>query len=178
MRTAALSFAPMTVRRRAFSILETVVALLILSGAGLIVLRSGVTIHRRSYFNEHQLLACIHARTLLSFARAVDFEYLKSELGRAVDPAFRDLDLDRLFEPGDLDFVFAGPGVDSQLYRQKLKNLQSRLRGRVVEPDLIELEAVVSWTVPGENLTSPHEFRLTTAVHRPAATFSPHSAGS
>jgi len=155
--------------RRGFSLVEVLIALVILAGAGLVVLESGATIHQAGYANEYELLACIHARTLLSFAQALDFDYLKAECGSTPGPQFHDLDLAKLFEPGEYDFVFAGPNVDSQLYRDKLKNLTSKVRGRVVETDLIDLEAEVDWTIPGARVAGPHAYRLVSTIHRPAA---------
>ena len=157
--------------RRGVTILETVIALLIFSIAALTILRSGGSIHERSYSNEFHAMAAIRARSLASIARALDFDVVRAVAGGAAATYSVPLDLEKFFEPGQIDFVLKPPAGRNPLFEQKLADFTHEVRIRVPRPEFIELDVIVRWKIPGEKRADPHEYRLITAWHRPTATF-------
>jgi hypothetical protein len=161
----------MSARRRAVTLLEVLIALVVLMLASITIIGSGGSIHTRSYLNEFHALAAIRARTLLSFATALDFDTLRKTVGTAGGTSVT-LPLEQFFEPDELDTVFRAPSVRNALYMEKLKDFKHEVRGRMASADLLELEVIVRWVLPAEKREAPHEYRLFGAIHRPAAGFS------
>jgi hypothetical protein len=153
-------------RRHAFSVLETLIALVIFSLAALVILSSGGSIHEQSYQNEFRAMGAIRARTLSSFVRALDFDALKALLGNG---DWKPIDLEKLFEPGELDFALK-PAQRQSLASRKMAQFHHEIKGRV-KGDLIELEVVVQWELPAERRNEPHEYKLISAMSRPAVCF-------
>jgi hypothetical protein len=159
-----------SMRRHGLGLVEVLLALLVIVVAALPLIRSGTTIHHRTYTNEFHVLAAVRARTILSVASAVDFETLHRALGGASSAALRPLDLATLLEPAPLDLLLKAPRRQSPLYEEKSKLVKHALAGRIHDGDRIELRVEVTWTIPAEKRTSPHRLRLGTVMHRPEAT--------
>ena len=137
--------------------------------AAVVILRSGGSIHERSYWNESEAIGAIRARTLLSFATALDFDSLRS-----IVPAggtWTPVKLAQFFEPGEMEFVFAAPAVKNSMYAAKVRDFTDEVRARVASPEALDLEVVVRWAAPADRRGGPHEYRLIGGMHRPAAGF-------
>lgn len=167
---AVVWHAPLTMARRGFGLLEVLIALLVIVLAALPLMRSGSTIHHRTYANEFHVLAAVRARTVLSLASAVDFEALHRALGGVPTGPLKPLDLAAFLEPAPLELLFKAPRRSSPLYEEKSKLLAHALEGRVLDADRIDLRVRVTWTIPAEKRAAPHSLRLGTLLHRPEAT--------
>lgn len=156
--------------RRGLGLLEVLIALLVIVLAALPLMRSGTTIHHRTYTNEFHVLAAVRARTILSLATAVEFEALHRALGGVPTAALKPLDLTAFLEPAPLELLLKAPRRSSPLYEEKSRLVAHRLSGRVLDADRIDLRVEVTWTIPAEKRAAPHVLRLGTLVHRPEAT--------
>jgi hypothetical protein len=155
--------------RRGVGILEVLIALFVIVVAALPLIRSGSSIHTRTYFAEYQVMAALRARTVLSVASAVDFDRLHRALGGAPGGALAPLDLDGFVDSAKLALLFAAPAQVNPLYLEKVKRVTHKLSGRAIDRDRIELRVVVEWSIPAETRAAPHEVVLATLLYRPEA---------
>lgn len=151
--------------RSAFGIVEVLIALLVIVIAALPLIRSGSSIHTRTYFAEYQVMAALRARTVLSVASALDFDRVHRTLG----PSFAPVNLDRFVDPAKLALLTAAPAQLNPLYRDKQKRVTHVLTGRALDRDRIELRVAVQWSIPSESRAVPHEVALAMILHRPEA---------
>jgi len=144
-------------------------AILVVAMAVLPLIQSGTSIHKRSYLTEYHVIASLRARTLLNFVSSMDFDLVHQYLARSGGTSGAEIVIEDFFESGELEFLFAAP---SNHYRKKIENFSHVLLGRPIGNDMLRIEVVVNWRIPGERRDTPHEYRLATLLQRPEFTAS------
>lgn len=160
------------VRRGAVTLVEVLVAFAILGMAILPLLRSGSSVHKRSYFNEYHTIATVRARTLIGLVSQIDFDVLdryavsKGPAGTAVG-----VPLETILETGWSVQLFADP-VAGAHHVGKLKLFEHDVTWTHEEDDLARVEVRVRWRLPGEESKPAHEVKIARLFSRPEGSIS------
>lgn len=135
------------------TLLEVMLAVLVVGVTLIPLMTSGQTIHRQGHMTEHHALADSQARTLLDLSCALEFPLLEAVARRAPAPGGpAPLELDELLTPEGLDLLFSpalGTPTDlvqvHALYKSKLDNFKHWVTVKLVEDDLIEVQVLIKW---------------------------------
>lgn len=161
------------------TLVEVLLASVVLVVAALPLLTSAGSMHRQSYFTEHHAMAVVRARTILDLIRAVDFDLLAQaarQQSGVSGTGTVDLNVENLLEEGGFALLFdpGAPPEDSgaQLYLRKLKNFEHKATYVQKTPDLGEIQVLVTWKDPSDRTERErHKVRLIRLVHRPEVSF-------
>jgi hypothetical protein len=139
--------------RRGISLLEVLIATLVLAVALLALMGSGSTTHRHTHLLEEEVLAAVRARSLLDLVSRLEFERL-DRLARRQAAADVVLDLDRLAAPGAVAASIAAnePAV-SEPRARKVSGFDHRITYTRLDEDRGLVRVRVTWDRWGHHRT-------------------------
>lgn len=158
-------------RRNGIHLVEILLALLVVAGVLVPMISGGQQLHERSHFTERRMLALLRARTLLDLVSSIDFDALESVTGHGAAGTAEVLDLQKLFDPGELEQLTAAP-PQNQEYRGKTRDFVEKVTWTPVSPGLAWIETRVTWSLPGDDPATPHGVTLGRLLHEPQVSFS------
>lgn len=149
-------------KRRGLSLIEVMIAVVVLGLALVPVMTMGAATHRKTYFNESQQLAVARARALLDLVGSLPADWffeLSSKRAAGQFGQTIEVDPEKLFGQAQIVDLFGPmPGTAGDKSLERAGQLKHAVTWTLRAKDRGELVATVSWLLPGER--SGHQVRL------------------
>ena len=155
--------------RRGFTLTEVMIAVVVLGLCLVPLLTSGTTTHKRSHFAEHHILAASRARTILGMVTSLDFAVLDWIVQSSGGTAPIELDLEKLYEPGSMDLLFAaiaGGDARTASFEGKLDHFSHKVTYERISTDLGRVVVTFDWQYSADQGKGNHELVLARLVRR------------